>query len=100
VIIPHVYNGKNKTFFFASMDVFRYVTTSATTQNALSVASVPTLAERQGNFTDQLGPQVGSDVLGRPVYQGEIYDPNTTRSDGHGGIHSGSFRLWGHLECH
>jgi hypothetical protein len=33
-----------------------------------------------------LGPQVGTDALGRPVFQGEIYDPSTTRPDGHGGF--------------
>jgi hypothetical protein len=97
VIIPHLYNGKNKTFFFATMDIFRYVTTSATTQNALSVASVPTLAERTGDFRDQLGAQIGTDVLGRPVYQGEIYDPATTRDDGHGGFIRDPFAYNGQL---
>ena len=90
MIIPHLYNGKNKTFFFGTFDVFRYVTTSATTQGSLALASVPTLPERTGNFTDQLGPQVSTcgtsgsqgcdDALGRPVYKGEIYDPNTSRN--------------------
>lgn len=80
VIIPHVYNGRNKTFFLGTFDVFRYVTTSATVQNGQALASVPTLAERNGNFTDQLGAQLGTDALGRPVYKGEIYDPNTSRN--------------------
>ncbi len=26
-----------------------------------------------------LGPQIGTDALGRPVYSGEIFNPNTLR---------------------
>ena len=65
---------KNKTFFFASYDGFRF-----RTEPAGVIASVPTAAMRQGDFRDLLGPQVGTDQLGRPIYQGEIYDPKTTR---------------------
>src|SRR5262249_33631495 len=39
-----------------------------------------------GDFSEWLGPQIGTDVLGRPVLQGEIYDPATTRADGRGGF--------------
>ena len=34
---------------------------------------------RTGDFSSLLGAQIGTDALGRPVYQGEIYDPSTTR---------------------
>ena len=44
IVIPKVYNGKNKTFFFFSEEFRRYITyTSAT-------AVVPTAAEASGNF--------------------------------------------------
>ncbi|HYM13542.1 MAG TPA: TonB-dependent receptor [Bryobacterales bacterium] len=46
VWIPNVYNGHNKTFFFYDYEGSRQ--TNATTRNV----SVPTLLERQGNFTD------------------------------------------------
>ena len=46
----------------------------------------PTAAQRQGNFTELLGAQTGTDALGRPIFKGEIYDPSTTRPDGHGGF--------------
>lgn len=73
VYIPHVYDGRNKTFFFTSIDVFR-------DQNAgTQLASVPTALMRDGNFTELLGPSVGTDLLGRPVYQNAIYDPETSR---------------------
>ena len=79
VYIPHVYDGRNKTFFFLSGNVYRYVTTAAP-ENQASVNSVPTPLMRSGNFTELLGPAVGKDDLGRTVYQGEIYDPSTTRT--------------------
>jgi hypothetical protein len=45
VLIPHLYNGKNKTYFFYSQEFRRVV-------NYASVnAYVPTLAERQGDFS-------------------------------------------------
>ncbi len=46
VVLPKLYNGRNKTFFFYDFDGSR--TSSATTRNV----SVPTLKERDGDFTD------------------------------------------------
>ena len=45
VLIPHVYNGKNKTFFFLAMEWFRQ---NQTTNNFLSL---PTIAEKAGDFS-------------------------------------------------
>jgi hypothetical protein len=75
VYIPHLYDGRNKTFFFTSIDVYREGLKPA------QVATIPTTLMRGGNFTEVLGPQIGTDPLGRPVYQNEIYDPTTTRVD-------------------
>lgn len=69
VVIPKVYNGKNKTFFFANWDVYRYRATVAGVQAAI-FGSVATSLMRQGNFSELLGPQVGTDPLGRPILQG------------------------------
>lgn len=79
VYIPHLYDGRNKTFFFFGMDIFRYVTTSAI-GNAPVTNSVPTVLMRTGNFSELLGKQLGIDALGRPIYTGEIYDPSTSRT--------------------
>lgn len=65
---------KDKTFFFGAIDFFRYRVVPAGV-----VASLPTALMRGGNFTEILGPRAGTDDLGRPVFQGEIYDPSTTR---------------------
>ncbi|HEX4135106.1 MAG TPA: carboxypeptidase-like regulatory domain-containing protein [Bryobacteraceae bacterium] len=45
VIIPKLYNGRNKTFFFASDEAYRETDGSTTT------LSVPTPLELQGNFS-------------------------------------------------
>jgi hypothetical protein len=72
---------KNKTFFFVSYDGYRFRTTSAGI-----TSTVPTEAMRNGDFSALLGASVGTDALGRPVRQREIYDPLTTRADGRGGF--------------
>ena len=41
---------------------------------------------RTGDFSELLGDQIGTDALGRPILQGGIYDPLTTRDDGQGGF--------------
>ena len=66
---------RDRTFFFIAWesDRFRNFSFSGTT-------TVPTPAMLHGNFSSWLGPQVGTDALGRPVYQNEIYNPLTTRS--------------------
>jgi hypothetical protein len=46
VMIPHHYNGKDKTFFFFSQEFRRVV------QYASVTGYAPTLAERAGNFTN------------------------------------------------
>ena len=35
---------------------------------------------KQGDLSAYLGPEGRTDALGRPVYQGTIYDPLTTRT--------------------
>lgn len=66
---------KDKTFFFFTVDFFRYHHTPSG-----AVATVPTAAMQAGNFSGILGAQIGTDALGRPVYQNEIYDPTTTQT--------------------
>jgi hypothetical protein len=92
VVIPHVYNGKDKTFFFALWSGYIYRATPAG-----GLFTVPTAAMRQGDFSGLLGSQIGTDALGRPVYSGEIYDPATTRSDGFGGFIRDPFSYNGQL---
>ncbi len=76
VRLPWLYDGRNKTFFFFSLEKYRNVTRSSG-----NLATLPTAAYRQGDFRAALtGVQLGVDVLGRPIMENAIYDPLTTRT--------------------
>src|SRR5215813_10217285 len=101
VRIPKVYNGRNRTFFFNSMEVTRvrdFVSTA--------FSSLPTKAFKQGDFSRLFDPNFTGnpcsgqpvrkedasksvcnpaqplvlDALGRQVIFGTIFDPRTIRS--------------------
>ena len=63
VVIPHFYNGHNKTFFFFSYDGLRDTTAGSFT------GTVPTLLERMGDFSQTF------DSKGNLI---TIYDPSTS----------------------
>jgi hypothetical protein len=74
VVIPKVYHGKDRTFFYTTYERYkqRQIGPGATTQ------SFPTPDEYTGNFSGLLGANTGlTDALGNPVNRGEIYDPAT-----------------------
>ncbi|PYV26973.1 MAG: hypothetical protein DMG24_05865 [Acidobacteria bacterium] len=71
--IPRIYEQREKTFFFASYQRRRAALP------ATLVTTLPTTAFTGGDFSALLGPQIGTDALGRPVFQGQIYNPFTTR---------------------
>jgi len=63
IVIPKLYNGHNRTFFFGSWEGTRYATYSTTR------FSVPTPEMKNGDFRGLV------DAQGRQI---KIYDPNTT----------------------
>ncbi len=77
VVIPKVYNGRNKTFFFTNLDDAHIRQGFFAGYNN----TVPTAPLRTGDFSSLLDAtsQTGADALGRPIYQGEIFNPATTR---------------------
>lgn len=77
VWIPKVYNGRNKTFFFFNWEQYlEHVDINNQRE------TVPTAAYLQGNFSAALiGKPIGTDPLGRPIFQNEIYDPTSTFTD-------------------
>jgi outer membrane receptor protein involved in Fe transport len=80
VRIPKVYDGRNRTFFFFSMDQFLQ---KATVSGA--ALTVPTDAYRAGDFRGALtGRTLGTDPIGRPILENTIYNPfsNKTAPDG------------------
>ena len=60
VLIPKVYNGRNRTFFFTDYEGFR------NTAQSFILGNVPTIKERGGDFSE---------------LSHQIYDPTTTRAD-------------------
>lgn len=60
VVLPKIYNGKNKTFFFFAYEGLRL------RQASTEIASVPTAAQRVGDFS---------------AYPERIYDPTSTIPD-------------------
>jgi hypothetical protein len=67
VVIPHLYDGHDRTFFYMFYDGYRY-----TNANTAAVYSLFTPDMRLGNFN----------TAGIPV----IYDPSTTQPNGQGGF--------------
>jgi hypothetical protein len=76
VIIPKIYNGRNKTFFFTNLDWFKFRSGPLPGFGN----TTPVDAFKQGDFSALLtGQQVGTDALGRPILSGQIFNPATTR---------------------
>lgn len=67
-----------KTFWFFNVDGLDY----HSTVNTGFVNTLPTPLQRNGDFSEFLNTNVtvGQDALGRPIYQGEIFNPATTRT--------------------
>ncbi len=72
--IPHIYDGKDKSFFFYSWEQFQQHL------GGTPVSTVPTAAERTGDFSGILGASTGSinPCTGQPILQNQIFDPATT----------------------
>ena len=66
---------RNRTFFFFDMQF-----TKQRSAQAFNNLSVPTAAFKAGDFSSILGAQAGADALGRPVFQNQIFDPQTGRT--------------------
>jgi hypothetical protein len=66
---------KNKLFFFGDWQMIRNYG-----QTAFTGLTVPDPSWRTGNFSNILGPQVGVDALGRPIYKNEIFNYSTQRA--------------------
>ncbi len=78
VWIPKLYDGRNRLLFFFGWEQINY------NRGATTTATVPTAQELAGDFSN---PAIfnKNNVLGTnpcdgtPIYQGQIFDPSTTR---------------------
>ncbi len=83
VVIPHLYSGRDRSFFFTDYEGFRSVDSEPIP------AIVPSLAQRTGDFSSNIDytqpvtdPSSGSTVLdcnGSPTYVGEIFNTRLTQ---------------------
>jgi hypothetical protein len=71
---------KNKLFIFGDYQGTRIATSGGTIQNLGygGFYTIPTAAMIAGNFSSELGKQIGTDASGNPVLQNELYNPTTT----------------------
>ncbi len=74
--IPHVYQGRDRSFFFFSWEQFIQSAGSSTT------STVPTQAMRNGDFSALLTTTVlaTNPCDNTPIYGGQIFDPATERT--------------------
>jgi hypothetical protein len=78
VYLPKFYDGRNRTFFFASYQGTRIITPTPATE------TVPTLGMANSNFTNlqdliSFNSGTRTDALGRVFSLGTVLDPATTR---------------------
>ncbi|HEY1575702.1 MAG TPA: carboxypeptidase regulatory-like domain-containing protein [Terracidiphilus sp.] len=77
VRIPHLYDGHDKTFFFFSWEQYR------NKPGTIGLSTVPTQAERGGDFSALVGADTGIPnpcTPGQVVFKGQIFDPSTTNN--------------------
>ncbi len=76
LVLPRIYNGRERTFFFLNLEHYR-----ARGEAAGSQATLPTDAYRRGDFSAALtGRSLGKDSLGRDILENMIYDPLSSRT--------------------
>ena len=76
VWIPKVYNGRDKTFFYAAYERYK----ESFGGGGSPTVTLPLPEWWSGNLSRYLTNEVvGTDALGRTVYRGQIFDPSTTR---------------------
>src|SRR5437762_10659519 len=83
IFIPHLYDGRNRSFFFVDYEGLRV------RQGESLVATVPTAAQRAGDFSSQLDLSSPTGVLdcnGVPTYAGEIFNSRLAQTLGSGNI--------------
>ena len=84
VALPKLYNGRDRSFFFATFEK-----THSEEQTSTTFRTLPTREFQNGDFSRLFDPGytgdarsgtvVGTDALGRPVRFGQVYDPRSTR---------------------
>jgi hypothetical protein len=80
VVLPKIYNGRNRTFVFGA---FEHYTQQRLQLSQDYVSTVPIPEFLDGNFSKLLSSTVlGKDAEGRDVLSGQIFDPKTMKQAG------------------
>jgi hypothetical protein len=75
VVIPKVYNGRNKTFFYANLELERNLT------GTNDYYTMPTAGMRTGDFSQALVQKtLGTNVAGGAILENMIFDPATEQT--------------------
>ena len=74
IYFPHIYNGHDKTFFLLSEESYRQV------QGSNEIGVVPSLLERQGDFSQSFNTYTGQPFSATPNLP--LYDPAQCTSGG------------------
>lgn len=87
VVLPKIYDGRNKSFWF-----FNWERTKQKNFQSTAFSTLPVPDFKRGDFSRLLNPaftgdnrsgtRIGSDALGRPVIFGQVYDPASARQVG------------------
>ena len=85
IVLPKLFNGRNRSFFFATFEKTHQLEETST-----AFRTLPTREFQNGDFSRLFDPAytgdarsgtvIGTDPLGRPIRFGQIYDPRTTRT--------------------
>ncbi len=90
VWLPKIYNGHDKTFFFFNWEQYREALAINT-----QLETVPSAAYRAGNFSSAIptgAAPIGTLYPGGPsIFQGEIFDPNSTATAPNGTVYRTPF---------
>ena len=90
VWLPKIYNGHDKTFFFFNWEQYREALAINT-----QLETVPAAAYRAGNFSSAIptgAAPIGTLYPGGPsIFQGEIFDPNSTMTAPNGTVYRTPF---------
>jgi hypothetical protein len=76
VVIPKLYNGRNKTFFFANLELYRNYTGTDT------YTTMPTVQMKNGDFSQAFTtrPSLGTNPAGGSINENMIFDPQTEQT--------------------
>jgi len=84
IYIPKVFNGrKHQSYFFVDFDLLHYnqgFLPNFGNTNPQSQFLTGDFSQLLTGFTSGQVTQIGTDILGRPVYEGEIFNPATSRT--------------------